>query len=167
MFPVEICATRHSCNIVMRRHGYDSESNHESTHNQMLFAWVMSWLESKNYKHFESWVNLNKYLWNPLESWVDSESIPGKPVESWVESIQVFKILPESWADSNQDTYKCPKRSTRNLVKSQKNVNTKLTESVPSFSSFFFYHTNYHRSCATCPECLPYSFSVLFFFLNI
>ena len=72
-------------------------------------------------KHFDSWINLNQCLDNPLRSWVDSDSIHGKPVESWVESIPVFEILLESLADSNQGTWRMPmKRSSqRNLVKSQ------------------------------------------------
>ena len=47
---------------VFDRHGYGSESNHESAQNQMFFAWVMSWFESKIGKHSESWVDLNQYL---------------------------------------------------------------------------------------------------------
>ena len=44
------------------RYRYDSESYHGSTQKQMFLAWVKSWFELQNRKHFESWVDLNQYL---------------------------------------------------------------------------------------------------------
>ena len=45
------------------RHGYDSESKHELTQNQIIFRlWhELIWIK-KIGKHFESWVDLNQYL---------------------------------------------------------------------------------------------------------
>ena len=110
--------------IIVSRHGCDSESNHESTQNQSLFAWVMSWFDSKMGKHFVSWSNLNRYLGNPLESLVNSDSIPVKSLESWVESIQVFEILLQSWAVSNQGTWsRMPKKVKAKFSENPKKVN--------------------------------------------
>ena len=72
---------------LVSRHGCDSESNHESTQNQMFFVWVMSLFESKNREAFSVTSRSEPILGNPLDSWVDSKSIPGKPLEQWVESI--------------------------------------------------------------------------------
>ena len=47
------------------RHGYDSESNHESAQNQMFFAWVISRFQSKIGKAF--WVMIQFDL-NPREA---------------------------------------------------------------------------------------------------
>ena len=51
---------RMKSDVVSGRHGYDSESSHDSTQNKMFFAWVRSRFESKSWKvrkHFESWVH--------------------------------------------------------------------------------------------------------------
>ena len=113
------------------RHGYDSEVNHESTQNQMFFAWVMSRFESipgdlLKYelilsrfpgKPLETWVDLNQYLGIRLSRELILSQFPKKPLDSWIESIQISEILLESWVDSNQlptrkDTWvESPKRS--------------------------------------------------------
>ena len=81
------------------RHGYGSESNHESTRNQMFLAWLMSRFESKSGRaiwfdsqesrssHEPICINTWESTWVVSWFWVDSWK-----AESWVESIQLSEI---------------------------------------------------------------------------
>ena len=84
------CEDRRKKNLKMKHsNGCDSELNHESTQNQMPFAWVISWFESKN----------KEALWVMSQA----ESIPGKPTWAmswfWVTSCKAAWVM--SWIDSS------------------------------------------------------------------
>ena len=104
------------------RHGYDSESNHEPTQNQMFFAWVkLIWIEKwgSTLSYESIWINTwGIHLSHELILSQFLESL-----ESWVESTQVFVILLESWADSNQGTSLNGQKRSAKLSESPKKVN--------------------------------------------
>ena len=125
----------------MPRHRYDSESNYESTQNQTLFAWVMSWVESKMGKHFESWsqsesipgestwvmslfwVNYWKAAW--VLSWIDSSLRDSAWVISWFESRHLSRMPKKGHTNA---TLEWEVEKGQSLMKAQK-MSSKLSES--------------------------------------
>ena len=91
------------------RYGYDSDSNHESTQNQIFFAWVMSWF----------CVNSWKTTW--LMNGIDSSLRDTAWVMSWFESRHLTNAKKKhqwNWAKAQKKLTKLseipnPKKSTK------------------------------------------------------
>ena len=97
--------------VLPSRHGYDSESNHESTQNQMLFAGVITWFETNSGEAF--WVMSQSGSLPGESTWVMSQF--------WVDSWKTSWVM--SWNDSSLRDTAWVMSWLRNLAESQKMVN--------------------------------------------